>query len=101
MQSSSANQLTFLTGVQHVSLLTADSCSLFSNYFNLASGTVNDFWPQEQIMFKAGAASYSYKKKKSINIYNILCVCLKYLWKKTQETDKNGCLQEGKLDNKE
>lgn len=41
------------------------------------------------------------KKKKSINIYNILCVCLKYLWKKTQETDKNGCLQEGKLDNKE
>lgn len=59
-----ANQLTSVMWMQHVSLLTADSCSLFINYYNLPSGTVNDFWPKEQITLKAGAALYNYKKKR-------------------------------------
>lgn len=51
-----AYQLTSVMWMQHVSLLTADSCSLFINYYNLPSGTVNDFWPKEQITLKAGTA---------------------------------------------
>lgn len=31
----------------------------------------------------------------------MLYICIKYLWQQTQETDKIGCLQEGKVDNKQ